>query len=97
MLPVAPRGQLKSKAMKTTISTLMAFSILGLAATPVDALTTPRSSHEQQTGPTSEQPTWANKPMREPGALFASSISDDQMYSHAIVIGLDAFEIGGSE
>ena len=56
--------------MKTTISTLMTFSVLGLVATPAGALTGPRSSHDQQAGPTTERPTWASKPTREPGALF---------------------------
>jgi hypothetical protein len=69
MTPVTPRGQLKSKTMKTTISSLMTLSVLGLIATPAGALTTP-SSYEQQAGPTTGRPTWASKPTREPGALF---------------------------
>jgi hypothetical protein len=59
--------------MKTTISTLMTFSVLGLVATPAGALTAPRSSHDQQAGPTTERP--ASKSTREPEALFDSTSS----------------------
>ncbi len=78
--------------MKTTISTLMTFSILGLVATPAGALTAPRSSTTNPRVPPLSgrraNPRASLKPFR------LNFISDDQTYSTQYVISLDAFEVG---
>jgi hypothetical protein len=79
--------------MKTTISTLIAFSVLGLVAPPAGALDSKRF-HEQRDplSPLHGAPSFG----RELSALSAPSMAPE-FYSHAIVIGLNTFESGRRE
>jgi hypothetical protein len=79
--------------MKTTISTLIAFSVLGLVAPPAGAVDS--KSFQEQRDPLSPlhgAPSFG----RELGALSAPSMAPE-ICSHAIVIGLSTFESGRRE
>jgi hypothetical protein len=79
--------------MKTTISTLIAFSVLGLVAPPAGALDS--KSFDEQRDPLSplhRAPSFG----RGLSALSPPSMAPE-IYSHAIVIGLNAFESGRRE
>jgi hypothetical protein len=76
--------------MKTTISTLIAFSVLGLVAPPAGAFDS-KSFHQQRDG-LHGAPSLG----RDLSALPASSMTPE-IYSHAIVIDLNTFESGRRE
>ena len=79
--------------MKTTISTLITFSVLGLVAPPAGALDS--KSFHQRRDPLSGL-HGAPSLGWELSALPAPSMTPE-IYSHAIVIGLNTFGRGGRE